>query len=141
QPAQTFMSTALTQTVTGLTNGQGYTFKVAAINANGTGVQSVATTLFSAIGSPTAPAPASVVAGSLSATVSWTVPTNNGSPITSYNILVGFKGSREVQRLESASPTSTTLTITGLTAGQTYWFAVIAINTNGASPWAVASAL
>src|SRR4051812_5705055 len=36
----TFNSTATTQTVTGLTNGTSYRFKVAAINAIGTGSQS-----------------------------------------------------------------------------------------------------
>jgi hypothetical protein len=40
QTATTFNSTATSQTVTGLTNGTTYTFKVAAKNANGTGPQS-----------------------------------------------------------------------------------------------------
>ena len=42
QPAQTFNSTATTQTITGLTNGTAYTFKVAAISAAGTGPDSTA---------------------------------------------------------------------------------------------------
>ena len=42
--AQTFNSTATTQTVTGLTAGTAYTFKVAAVNAVGTGAQSPAST-------------------------------------------------------------------------------------------------
>ena len=42
QPARTFASTATTQTVTGLTHGTAYTFRVAAKNANGTGPQSAA---------------------------------------------------------------------------------------------------
>ncbi len=42
QTAQTFNSTATTETVTGLTNGTAYTFKVAAINSVGTGAQSAA---------------------------------------------------------------------------------------------------
>ena len=40
QPSHTFHSAAPTETVTGLTNGQTYTFEVAAINANGTGPRS-----------------------------------------------------------------------------------------------------
>jgi len=42
QTAQTFSSTATTETVTGLTAGTSYTFKVAAINAAGTGPASAA---------------------------------------------------------------------------------------------------
>ena len=41
QPARTFNSTATSQTITGLTNGTTYVFRVAAKNANGTGPQSV----------------------------------------------------------------------------------------------------
>jgi hypothetical protein len=43
QPSVTFNSTATTQTVTGLTNGTTYRFKVAAINAVGFGPMSTAT--------------------------------------------------------------------------------------------------
>ncbi len=42
QAPRTFMSTATTETVTGLTAGKTYTFKVAAKNANGTGPNSTA---------------------------------------------------------------------------------------------------
>ena len=42
QPSKTFASTATTQTITGLTNGTTYTFRVAAKNAKGTGAQSAA---------------------------------------------------------------------------------------------------
>ena len=42
QTAQTFSSTATTETVTGLTPGTSYTFKVAAVNAAGTGPASAA---------------------------------------------------------------------------------------------------
>ena len=44
QAPQTFSSTATTETVTGLTPGTTYTFKVAAVNAAGTGPASAATT-------------------------------------------------------------------------------------------------
>ena len=42
QTATTFNSTATTEQTTGLTTGQTYTFKVAAINSVGTGAQSAA---------------------------------------------------------------------------------------------------
>jgi Tol biopolymer transport system component len=43
QTTHTYASTATSQVVTGLTQGQSYTFTVAAINANGVGQESVAT--------------------------------------------------------------------------------------------------
>ena len=42
RPAQTFQSTVTNQTLTGLTNGSSYAFKVAAVNSAGTGPQSAA---------------------------------------------------------------------------------------------------
>ena len=62
QPARTFASTATTQSITGLTNGTTYTFKVAAKNANGTGPQSVGSTAVT-VGTPAMPAAPTAVPG------------------------------------------------------------------------------
>src|SRR5207248_7066445 len=85
QSPRTFASTATTQTVTGLSNGTTYTFKIAATNANGTGLQSVATNLVT-VGAPPAPTGVSAVPGNAQATVSWTAPANNGNAIHGYGI-------------------------------------------------------
>lgn len=135
QPDQTFMSTAVTQTVIDLTNGTSYTFKVAAINAVGTGAQSAATSPI-LIGVPGAPAPVSALAGALSATVSWTVPADNGSAITGYTIFVGIPGSYSPERIVNVGPSVTTLLISGLTAGAEHFFRVAAINGVGTGPYA-----
>ena len=55
QATQTFNSTATTETVTGLTNGTAYTFKVAAINSVGTGAQSAASNSVTPATTPGAP--------------------------------------------------------------------------------------
>ncbi|MCM3921831.1 putative Ig domain-containing protein [Frankia sp. AiPs1] len=52
QTAQTFASTATTQSITGLTGGTTYTFRVAAINAAGTGPQSAASSAVTINASP-----------------------------------------------------------------------------------------
>ena len=63
QPPQTFNSTATTQTVTGLTNGTTYTFKVAAINAVGTGPPSAASNAVTPRPPPGAPTIGTATAG------------------------------------------------------------------------------
>ncbi|CAO5163189.1 Staphylococcus aureus surface protein A (modular protein) [Frankia sp. AiPs1] len=52
QTPQTFTGTATTQTISGLTGGTSYTFRVAAINAAGTGPQSAASSAVTINGSP-----------------------------------------------------------------------------------------
>src|ERR1019366_3206525 len=66
----------LTSTVTGLTNGTAYTFKVAAINAVGTGPQSAASNSVTPTAStakvPGAPTHVVATAGNASAKLTWT---------------------------------------------------------------------
>ncbi len=77
---------ATTQTVTGLTNGTVYTFKVQAGNDAGLSVQSAASSPMAAgaPGPPTAVKVVKVAAGSLK--VAFTAPANNGVTITSYTV-------------------------------------------------------
>jgi alpha-tubulin suppressor-like RCC1 family protein len=129
RPAQTFHSSATTQTLTGLQNGPKYRFRVQAITAGGT---SGCATLTNPV-PPTAQAPGAPVirrnatAFDGEATVSWTAPTTDGgSPITGYRITpyVGYSP-RPAQTFASIA---TTQVVTGLTNGTTYRFRVQAIN-------------
>jgi hypothetical protein len=136
QPSQTFISTATTQVVTGLTNFTQYRFRVQAINGVGTGG-------FSKVTNPIYPAPdgmtvpgaptiGSATAGDAQATVSWTAPASDGgSPITGYVVTayIGY-GPQSVTTFVS---TATTQVVTGLTNGSTYRFRVRAINAVGTS--------
>ncbi|MCM3887100.1 putative Ig domain-containing protein [Frankia sp. R82] len=63
QPTQTFTGTATTQTITGLTGGTAYTFRVAATNAAGTGPQSAASSVVTINGSPSLALPPPPVGG------------------------------------------------------------------------------
>jgi len=138
QTATTFNSTATTQTVSGLTNGSTYTFKVAAKNAIGTGPQSDASNDVTPVGAPTAPMIGMAVRGNAQATVSWTAPVSDGgSPITGYVVtpFVGFFA----QPSTTFDSTATTQTVTGLTNGTSYRFKVAAINAIGTGPSSMAS--
>jgi titin len=77
-------------TVSGLTNGTTYTFRVAAKNTIGTGAQSSdsnGVTPMAPATAPGAPTGVSATAGNGSATVSWTAPAaDGGSAITAYDV-------------------------------------------------------
>ncbi|WP_375433283.1 fibronectin type III domain-containing protein [uncultured Friedmanniella sp.] len=138
QPAVSYASTATTQTLTGLTVGGTYTFTVAAVNALGTSPESAQSTAVTPYGVPgrVTPAP-TATANTLSATLSWTAPAGNGSPITGY-VVTPYIGTT-AQAVQSFSGTATTRTVTGLTAGTAYTFTVAAQNAAGTGPESAAS--
>ena len=138
QPAQTFNSTATTQTITGLTNGTTYTFKVAAKNAVGTGSQSAASASVTPRTVPGAPGTPTASSGSGQSLVTWTAPASNGgSPVTGY-VVTPYIGAT-AQPAKTFNSTATTQTITGLTNGTTYTFKVAAMNVAGSGAQSAAS--
>jgi predicted phage tail protein len=131
---------ATTFLVTGLTNGQTYRFQVRAVNAFGTGPFSAlsnAVTPRSTV--PAAPALPTATAGDRQAAVSWTAPDNGGEPITSYDVRVSNLAGAQVGVLRQTTQTS--LTVTGLTNGTQYSFAVRANNSVGAGAFSDESVL
>jgi len=83
--------TALSTVITPLTNGTGYQFRVAAVNAVGVGTFSALTPTVTPATVPGAPvignATAGAAGGAITATARWTPPaTNGGSPITGYQV-------------------------------------------------------
>src|SRR5262249_7992949 len=79
--------TAAPCTVTGLTNGTPYFFKVAAINAIGTGSYSAAATGVTPVAVPGAPTNLNGTTGSSQVALTWTAPTiTGGSAITGYQV-------------------------------------------------------
>jgi hypothetical protein len=133
---------ASSTTVTGLSNGTTYTFKVEAINVVGTGPASAASNAVtpSAAGVvPDAPTAVTAAARNQSAIVGWTAPASDGgSPITGYRITPFIGASAQTPSTAGAGASSTT--VTGLSNGTTYTFKVEAINNVGSSAASAATA-
>jgi RHS repeat-associated protein len=117
-----------TATLNGLNNGWSYTFTVTATNAVGTGPASAASGgVVPNDAPPGAPTGGTVTAGDHAVTLTWTPPNMSGkTAITGYTV-TAQPGGRSV----TAAAGATSATVTGLTAGTTYWLAVVAKNGAG----------
>lgn len=139
QAATTLSGTATSTTITGLMDGTGYTFGVAAINVFGTGVVGTSGSNNPYTTIPGAPSGVTGAAGNGQATISWTAPANNGgTAITGYTITPYIGGTAQ----STTSATASSATVTGLTNGTTYTFTVAAVNSVGtgaasANSWGV----
>jgi photosystem II stability/assembly factor-like uncharacterized protein len=133
-------STAVHIWYMGLTNGTTYTFNVAAINAVGTGTQSLQSNAVTPATVPSAPTSVNGTAGDRSASLTWIAPTNDGgSAITGYRVTPFAGGSAQTPVIFNS--TNTTQTITGLSNGTTYTFTAAAINGVGTGPDSAPSGL
>jgi len=126
-------ATALTCTVTGLTNGTPYTFTLVAGNVVGDSVASDPSNSATpaTVTEPGKPAAPTAVAGDASATVTWVVATDDGgSAITGYTITAVEDATK------SCTPTpatALTCSVTGLTNDTDYTFTLVATNAIGDS--------
>src|SRR5205085_1038895 len=129
-----------TKTVTGLTNGRTYTFKVAAVNAVGTGAQSAASKAVTPAGLPGAPGAGAVgraIGGAGRAAVTWTPSSDGGSAITGYSV-TPFIGAVGQPAVASSGP-GTSKVISSLANGTAYTFKVAAVNAVGTGAQSAAS--
>jgi hypothetical protein len=112
--------------VTGLTNGQAYTFTAIARNANGSSSPSSASSAATPSTVPDAPTSVSATGGNAQATITFSAPVfNGGSTILSYTATSSPDG--------ISATGFTPLTVPGLTNDQAYTFTVVATNINGNS--------
>ena len=118
-------------TVTGLTNGDSYTFTVAATNTNGTGAASGASNSVIPSTVPGVPTIGTATAGNGQATVTFTPPTSNGGASISSYTVTAADSTNPLNGGETASGSGSPITVTGLTNGDSYTFTVTATNTNG----------
>ncbi len=128
-------TSALGCTVTGLTNGTGYTFTVTATNRAGTGPASSPSAGVTPLGAPGAPTGVTAVAGNGQASVSWLAPVSDGgAPITRYTV-TSSPGARTCTTASGLS-----CAVTGLSNGTGYTFTVTATNGAGTGVASAASA-
>jgi putative cell wall-binding protein len=128
---------ARSATITGLTNGTTYTLSVVAKNAVGTSPSGVSNpvTPRSVVTVPDAPRSVTASPGNAQATVSWTAPASDGgTPVTGYTVTAS-PGGKSV----TVGGSARSATITGLTNGASYTFAVKAVNAAGSSPAATST--
>ena len=89
---------------------------------------------------PGAPTGVTATAGNGTANVSWTAPSDGGSPITSYKITPYIGAAAQTPTTITGSPPATSAAVGGLTNGSAYTFTVTASNALGSGPASTASA-
>ena len=83
---------------------------------------------------PGAPTAVTATASGTTATVTWAVPAQGTSAITSYTVTPYIGETAQPSTTVSGSPPASTVTIPGLTQGATYTFRVTATNGVGSGP-------
>ena len=125
--------------VTGLTNGDSYTFTVTASNGVGTGPASGASSPVVPVTVPGAPTGASATRGNASASVSFDrAGLQRRSTITGYTV-TATDHTTPANGGQTATGTTSPITVTGLTNGDSYTFTVTATNGVGTGPASGAS--
>ena len=118
-------ATTTSYTVTGLTGGTEYTFAVRAVNPTGPG--EAATVTATPIPSPAAPTNLTATPRNGRVTLSWDDPGNDTITKYQYNT----DGGTTFTDVPGSDATTTSYTVTGLTNGSEYTFAVRAVNPTG----------
>lgn len=136
-PGSPFPASARSFTLTGLTNGTEYYFRVTAVNANGEGYMSSASATPRAVPiAPTAPQSLSSDSGDASASLTWEAPTDNGgAPITDYVVQYQVTGASSWTTFADGVSATMGTTVDGLTNGTEYVFRVAAVTSAGQGPW------
>lgn len=129
--------TAWSKSIGGLAVGRNWYFRVRARNSQGWGAWS------GARGVTIPGVPAAVAAPSLVYTpattmkISWAAPSNGGASISWYDIQ--YADNPSFSGVKSVATQGTSVTVTDLTVGPTWYFRVRAKNSQGGGPWGPAS--
>ena len=120
------VTSGLSCQVTGLRNGESYTFRVTAESDGGSSASSRATNAIVPAGPARPPEVVTARAGDGRATVRWSDGKDNGSPITSYVVTLLPSG-----RTTVVDASTRRVVMRGLTNGRLYRFTVAAANAVG----------
>lgn len=123
-------STATAATVTSLTNGSSYDFRVSATNSAGTGSVSSTATATPAT-TPGTPSGLSATGRNTETDLAWTAPSSGGDAITDYVIEFKLSADMSWTTFSDGTSTATSVIVTGLTNFVSYDFRVSAVNTVG----------
>jgi fibronectin type 3 domain-containing protein len=119
---------------TGLAAGTKYWFRVAAVNAMGTGAVSSAVNVVTVGNVPSAPTGLAVTASTTSVALSWRAATvTGGSAVRNYVVEYSRNGGSTWTTVTKPVSTSTSLSVTGLARTTSYLFRVTAVNDVGSS--------
>jgi Ca2+-binding RTX toxin-like protein len=139
--------TATSATITGLTNGTGYSFVVRAVTEQGNGAASDPSNAITpavpppAVDPPGAPTVSAASPGDGSATLIWTVPVSDGgAPIAGYVVEVQLAGTGTAVATQSVAAGATSASVAGLPAETPYRLRVRAVNAAGPGSWSALSA-
>jgi titin len=133
QFGSTFTATTRAVDVTGLTPGSLYHFAVKAVNIAGDSAPSAERTVIPYT-VPNAPTLNSAIVGSAQVTLTWTAPSTTGfTPLTGYQVFYGTTSTPTTQFGGTYGASTLGMTVTGLTPGQLYYFAIKAVNAAGDS--------
>lgn len=122
-----------TKTMTGLTNGTRYYFRITAVNASGdeSDYSSNINVIPNDRTAPAAPQSLAVTDSSLSQTVTITWKKNSESDVARYRIYRSTTPAPTTKVDSSASASDTSKTFTGLTNGTRYYFRITAVDNSG----------
>ena len=134
-------SSLTSYTVSGLSNGTSYTFRVAAITAVGTGPYSSASSSLSPLATvPGAPTTLNGSPGDGQVSLTWASPSNNGgSSITDYVVEYSSNSGSTWTAFSHSASSAASIIVTGLTNGTSYKFRVAAVNSAGTGAYSTAS--
>ena len=139
QPSTTVAAPATSKIVGGLTSGTTYTFRVTAVNANGSGPASSASNPVTPAAPvvPSAPTNVRAAPATKSARVTWDASPDGDHPVTGQTVTPYVNG--QAQSPTQVGAAASSVTLTGLTNGTKYTFRVTATNSVGTSQQSAAS--
>lgn len=123
-------------TVSGLTDGVLYSFRVFSVNGIGTSASSNTATATPAISVPDAVTDLAATPGNTYVNLSWTAPNDEGSAITAYQVHYstdGFSSDDQTCAISGCTNAIAGAVVPGLTNGTLYTFRVYAVNGIGTS--------